>query len=1329
MEIGEYTRYLRSSDVATLFKQSCVYFGKFGNTLRGKAKDSEDGRLGGLKLLFVSPHSLVSMMLHLLDFCLFLHKDLLLDSLNVISQDAQCSENTLECLEVPVPLLDLTSPVVSKNEAPKSDKLSSPPSTSVESPAVKYCSNSIIQDAGDYKVRIMVKAEAVDADQLNDGAIHVASLYKDFADAAATKDIKQKESYQGNDCNDTKTMHRNEYGRKTNDSEPSEIVIDNHDAPRSMESECVVTDKCTERSISSSTISGDAETNADLLNDIQNVYEDVAKPANKKQKPNDQTLATPCDETRKSAETHESVQELTQIKATSAPVLSSWTIAASKDGIVHLRTTQNEVTNDSSSSNETLGNRITLRNDVTDADQVLPSESDEKHSNVPAISQSAATSGVKPPAYIDDQPQHQQERQDEVQHDTDEKIPVIQAVQEAKTDHRDEKCGNLSQSQSAASEDALIHLNTTQNDVTNEQKQDINEQPIHSETLRVSADDSMRRPTVNIDKAAGSMEIHSEAAAVSYSAEVAGNDVQHDLQVAGNDVQHCGNHHDISRANSAVLGAEEVIDNTEGNASSGLLCQSVTGEADVEHSSMTQNDVTIEQPSSSRESLERSPQVDTDVTDTECTLSSKSSEAAAIFFCNGASDSGRAAEVPAGNDMQHTSDFNQAAIHDLAEAEAEDNMEKSARFGQQCNSAASERNVEHMSPTLKEDAGVMTSSCENIIINVLNLCLSGDIKNATANTEGELYNKGSEAQNCLSNDNVETQSNVSATIHSHSATVRTFVTSADVKEQPQHKQERQGKMRCDIIEESSLKIVVESEAKAEEQTEVTCTIKPSAETNESRSEVIISATNQTATDAATNESFTDRSHDIVAPTPSEMLETHSSAAASAFKTSQELADQVQHGQKQEDLMQQNHIDGKFPTIPMVSGVNDDYNEKKSPSTRSEVGIGQSDRYVPSADANDSSQDVFSDEASFQASAVGGASSDIMADFYEDLGDNASNSELAFDAVQISYEDEGNKLATAQQINIPSQALATFPESQQPYSSLVLKKFKMPFGKDYTPYKCTLTPDTAMDSSSSSAGDSNILAQPSLGLFSPPESEALSHHYNATSADNTSRIRSGYATTPENSDGIAQTNFCSGFTEPKPRQSGQAQQTQSITQRHDFDEELARERVKVADAIMHRAEEVMKKERQAMMHDFQKEKDALLREVSEGYQEQWSEMQRDITSKKETEIATKAMELRDDWKRRNRTTANLQEELASNTEAQALLLALKEQWASECDDHLKARDLEVKSIFKDELCAYRDEIRKEIEAERDEYVERAVMNARVEWDREQLNLKDNAVNKL
>ena len=148
----------------------------------------------------------------------------------------------------------------------------------------------------------------------------------------------------------------------------------------------------------------------------------------------------------------------------------------------------------------------------------------------------------------------------------------------------------------------------------------------------------------------------------------------------------------------------------------------------------------------------------------------------------------------------------------------------------------------------------------------------------------------------------------------------------------------------------------------------------------------------------------------------------------------------------------------------------------------------------------------------------------------------------------------------------------------------------------------------------------------------------------------------------------------------------------------------------------------------MMRDFQKEKDELLREVSEGYQEQWSEMQRDISTKKETEIATKVTELRDDWKRRNRTTSNLQEDIAGNSEAQALLVALKEQWASECDEHLKARDMEVKTLFKNELCIYRDEIKKEIEAERDEYVERAVMNARVEWDREQLNLKDNKVNK-
>jgi hypothetical protein len=258
---------------------------------------------------------------------------------------------------------------------------------------------------------------------------------------------------------------------------------------------------------------------------------------------------------------------------------------------------------------------------------------------------------------------------------------------------------------------------------------------------------------------------------------------------------------------------------------------------------------------------------------------------------------------------------------------------------------------------------------------------------------------------------------------------------------------------------------------------------------------------------------------------------------------------------------------------------------------------------------------------------------------------------------------------------------------------------------------------------------SVTPNPSVGVPSPTWTETLQHDYKTADADEMNEFNGSEANSNQDHFQFSRLSLPSVGTGPDFWQHRQALEHQSRNLHGKFDLKLARERVRVADAIMHRAEDAIKTERLAMMRDFQKEKDDLLREASKGYEEQWSEMQKTVIAKRETEISTKVSELRDDWKRRNRTTAHLQEEYAGNVEAQALLVALKEQWSSQCDLHLEAREKETNTTFKDELNIYRAEIRKEIEAERDEYAERAVTAARVEWDREHLVLKEHHESEL
>jgi hypothetical protein len=969
-------------------------------------------------------------------------------------------------------------------------------------------------------------------------------------------------------------------------------------------------------------------------------------------------------------------------------------------------------------TNERVTKELHLHNE-NNSGHPLSSERSKSHSSVQDLSQSAVAADI---ADVSCHLQHNQDPEDEVQHEVNDNPSAIQVAPVLKADCKNE-CDSFRKRQSEANGGGIELLKLTNEDTTHEVKSSC----ATLETNDIVCDNNT---TTERPSSSENTKTHSSVPAISQSIAASDNELPVDAhdqlqpkQQREDKVQYGAN--DNLPAILVVPGVkiEHKIDVSNRNFSQ---FQKVVSGGGAFNSSTAQNEDTNQLPSSCE-----THQVSSEVSlgpatidienaatinecnlnvfqstgsNSKCSLSSESiethSNVLAISYNVAAIDKEKSADV-ADNEMQHNADENLPAIDAVLEAKAGDKDEDSGIF-RQCQSAANKDDVSLFDTTTNNVTKEMTSSRGTLEISSKFRSSPVFVIENEA-TSGKNYADGDATmdQRPSSNERVEHHSNLLTTFHS--AAESGIQNTADVKKELHHATEREVELHHGIdgnLPEPALP--VESKARAVAQNEVASDLMFSCETNEPRSSEVNGNANLQTDDAATHESrggFNNNGIDHLGPSSNESIDAHSnvpdvshSAAASAVESPQDIVDQVQHGQNQDGAAQHN----------------DNCEEKKVLSIQTEAAIGLNNHNLPHAHANDSSQEVFPADEAFKASG-GGASSDIMNDFYEDIENNApSGDHEKGDALTPSEEAGNSRLVNTPQIDVPNQVFMTPPESQQTYSSLVLKKFKIPSGRDSTPDKYTSNPGTVMESSPSSAGETTVVAQPFVGTSSPSRSEALKYNFDAMSAGNPTTIIDSNVNTTENIDFVAHTN--------------------SISLRQNFDEELARERVKVADAIMYRAEEVIKKERLAMMRDFQKEKDELLREVSEGYQEQWSEMQRDISTKKETEIATKVTELRDDWKRRNRTTSNLQEDIAGNSEAQALLVALKEQWASECDEHLKARDMEVKTLFKNELCIYRDEIKKEIEAERDEYVERAVMNARVEWDREQLNLKDNKVNK-
>jgi hypothetical protein len=1088
--------------------------------------------------------------------------------------------------------------------------------------------------------------------------------------------------------------------------------------------ECLVTaDQRTEEINFSA--DADAKSSASLLDSNIKTDKNVFNSTDKKMKPNNRTVASSGDCTYGGAEPQQTAV------ATGAPEQPSCAIIANGGddlpysceilGIrseVSLRPTSTADIESAATTNERVKKELHLHNE-NNSGHPLSSERSKSHSSVQDLSQSAVAADI---ADVSCHLQHNQDPEDEVQHEVNDNPSAIQVAPVLKADCKNE-CDSFRKRQSEANGGGIELLKLTNEDTTHEVKSSC----ATLETNDIVCDNNT---TTERPSSSENTKTHSSVPAISQSIAASDNELPVDAhdqlqpkQQREDKVQYGAN--DNLPAILVVPGVkiEHKIDVSNRNFSQ---FQKVVSGGGAFNSSTAQNEDTNQLPSSCE-----THQVSSEVSlgpatidienaatinecnlnvfqstgsNSKCSLSSESiethSNVLAISYNVAAIDKEKSADV-ADNEMQHNADENLPAIDAVLEAKAGDKDEDSGIF-RQCQSAANKDDVSLFDTTTNNVTKEMTSSRGTLEISSKFRSSPVFVIENEA-TSGKNYADGDATmdQRPSSNERVEHHSNLLTTFHS--AAESGIQNTADVKKELHHATEREVELHHGIdgnLPEPALP--VESKARAVAQNEVASDLMFSCETNEPRSSEVNGNANLQTDDAATHESrggFNNNGIDHLGPSSNESIDAHSnvpdvshSAAASAVESPQDIVDQVQHGQNQDGAAQHN----------------DNCEEKKVLSIQTEAAIGLNNHNLPHAHANDSSQEVFPADEAFKASG-GGASSDIMNDFYEDIENNApSGDHEKGDALTPSEEAGNSRLVNTPQIDVPNQVFMTPPESQQTYSSLVLKKFKIPSGRDSTPDKYTSNPGTVMESSPSSAGETTVVAQPFVGTSSPSRSEALKYNFDAMSAGNPTTIIDSNVNTTENIDFVAHTN--------------------SISLRQNFDEELARERVKVADAIMYRAEEVIKKERLAMMRDFQKEKDELLREVSEGYQEQWSEMQRDISTKKETEIATKVTELRDDWKRRNRTTSNLQEDIAGNSEAQALLVALKEQWASECDEHLKARDMEVKTLFKNELCIYRDEIKKEIEAERDEYVERAVMNARVEWDREQLNLKDNKVNK-
>jgi hypothetical protein len=1088
--------------------------------------------------------------------------------------------------------------------------------------------------------------------------------------------------------------------------------------------ECLVTaDQRTEEINFSA--DADAKSSASLLDSNIKTDKNVFNSTDKKMKPNNRTVASSGDCTYGGAEPQQTAV------ATGAPEQPSCAIIANGGddlpysceilGIrseVSLRPTSTADIESAATTNERVTKELHLHNE-NNSGHPLSSERSKSHSSVQDLSQSAVAADI---ADVSCHLQHNQDPEDEVQHEVNDNPSAIQVAPVLKADCKNE-CDSFRKRQSEANGGGIELLKLTNEDTTHEVKSSC----ATLETNDIVCDNNT---TTERPSSSENTKTHSSVPAISQSIAASDNELPVDAhdqlqpkQQREDKVQYGAN--DNLPAILVVPGVkiEHKIDVSNRNFSQ---FQKVVSGGGAFNSSTAQNEDTNQLPSSCE-----THQVSSEVSlgpatidienaatinecnlnvfqstgsNSKCSLSSESiethSNVLAISYNVAAIDKEKSADV-ADNEMQHNADENLPAIDAVLEAKAGDKDEDSGIF-RQCQSAANKDDVSLFDTTTNNVTKEMTSSRGTLEISSKFRSSPVFVIENEA-TSGKNYADGDATmdQRPSSNERVEHHSNLLTTFHS--AAESGIQNTADVKKELHHATEREVELHHGIdgnLPEPALP--VESKARAVAQNEVASDLMFSCETNEPRSSEVNGNANLQTDDAATHESrggFNNNGIDHLGPSSNESIDAHSnvpdvshSAAASAVESPQDIVDQVQHGQNQDGAAQHN----------------DNCEEKKVLSIQTEAAIGLNNHNLPHAHANDSSQEVFPADEAFKASG-GGASSDIMNDFYEDIENNApSGDHEKGDALTPSEEAGNSRLVNTPQIDVPNQVFMTPPESQQTYSSLVLKKFKIPSGRDSTPDKYTSNPGTVMESSPSSAGETTVVAQPFVGTSSPSRSEALKYNFDAMSAGNPTTIIDSNVNTTDNIDFVAHTN--------------------SISLRQNFDEELARERVKVADAIMYRAEEVIKKERLAMMRDFQKEKDELLREVSEGYQEQWSEMQRDISTKKETEIATKVTELRDDWKRRNRTTSNLQEDIAGNSEAQALLVALKEQWASECDEHLKARDMEVKTLFKNELCIYRDEIKKEIEAERDEYVERAVMNARVEWDREQLNLKDNKVNK-
>ena len=113
---------------------------------------------------------------------------------------------------------------------------------------------------------------------------------------------------------------------------------------------------------------------------------------------------------------------------------------------------------------------------------------------------------------------------------------------------------------------------------------------------------------------------------------------------------------------------------------------------------------------------------------------------------------------------------------------------------------------------------------------------------------------------------------------------------------------------------------------------------------------------------------------------------------------------------------------------------------------------------------------------------------------------------------------------------------------------------------------------------------------------------------------------------------------------------QALERQARSLRKTHEAELARERVRVADAVMARAEASFVAERAALLADFERQHNVLITEVAAGYQAQWAELQREAAQQEASALSRRSAQFQDEWRRRGCTMAQLREEHSKNPEA-------------------------------------------------------------------------------